>query len=690
MGRRRLSGRARPPAPRPGGAAPAGPVARHSPGSRSTAARACARRGADAAGADAAARAARAAGPRRRPRARRGGARHGRGGRCRHPQPHPLRSRRTRASTSSGRSSSRPRSATSTASSSTACRAPAARSAPAATRAPAASRAIPPTQEPLAFYSGIVRVGPDGTAERALRHPGLQRHRPRDGGAPGRRTGSAAPPTDVIIRDPVVLAGTLPRFLSIGDQSRLLMQVAQCRAAGRRVHGRGRPRRADPDPGRRAAAAAAARPRTGAAASPSRSRPPAPARRSSTSRVSGGGFDGHASASRCGSSPAAPASCAAPCGRSSRARASTVSRRSPRRHPARAPARCRSRCRRSPPSTCRGCSRPSTAIPTAARSRRQPRDAAALREPARRAARRLALDDEADERVRDAIERVLARQGSNGSFGLWGVGGEDIWLDAYVTDFLTRARERGFAVPQVAFTLALDRLRNFVANTTEVDGQRGRARLCGLCAGPQRPSGDGRPALSRRHQDERLRHAAGARADRRGAGAARRSRPGAERPSRRRSQRLRESRDTGAYRGDYGSRLRDGAGPPGARLGGRARRATRSRRSARSIEEERAPVARDQHAGERLDGARRPGAAARCRGDRPQGRRRRRRRAPSTAPTGTRPCTAAPVTIANAGSGAGPGGGQRHRQPDRLRAGPVARLHGRAELLPARRRAGVA
>jgi penicillin-binding protein 1C len=81
----------------------------------------------------------------------------------------------------------------------------------------------------------------------------------------------------------------------------------------------------------------------------------------------------------------------------------------------------------------------------------------------------LALDDKADERVKDAIERVLARQGSNGAFGLWSAGGDDAWLDAYVADFLTRARERGLAVPQLAFTLVLDRLRNFVANTTEFD-----------------------------------------------------------------------------------------------------------------------------------------------------------------------------------------------------------------------------
>ncbi|MEW6449655.1 MAG: alpha-2-macroglobulin [Pseudomonadota bacterium] len=86
----------------------------------------------------------------------------------------------------------------------------------------------------------------------------------------------------------------------------------------------------------------------------------------------------------------------------------------------------------------------------------------------------LALDSAIDQRIRDAIERVLARQSSNGSFGLWGVGGDDAWLDAYVTDFLTRARERGFPVPDVAFKLALDRLKNVVANAQEPAKDGGR------------------------------------------------------------------------------------------------------------------------------------------------------------------------------------------------------------------------
>ncbi|TXM87333.1 alpha-2-macroglobulin family protein, partial [Methylobacterium sp. WL122] len=82
---------------------------------------------------------------------------------------------------------------------------------------------------------------------------------------------------------------------------------------------------------------------------------------------------------------------------------------------------------------------------------------------------RLALDDTVDARIREAIERVLSRQDASGDFGLWSAqGSNDLWLSAYITDFLTRARERGFAVPQVAFGQALDRLRNAVANTTEV------------------------------------------------------------------------------------------------------------------------------------------------------------------------------------------------------------------------------
>jgi uncharacterized protein YfaS (alpha-2-macroglobulin family) len=87
----------------------------------------------------------------------------------------------------------------------------------------------------------------------------------------------------------------------------------------------------------------------------------------------------------------------------------------------------------------------------------------------------LSLDTAIDQRIRDSIDRLLARQGSNGSFGLWSAGGDDVWLDAYVSDFLTRARERGFVVPDVAFKLALDRLKNYTGNAEEPSKNGGRA-----------------------------------------------------------------------------------------------------------------------------------------------------------------------------------------------------------------------
>jgi uncharacterized protein YfaS (alpha-2-macroglobulin family) len=92
----------------------------------------------------------------------------------------------------------------------------------------------------------------------------------------------------------------------------------------------------------------------------------------------------------------------------------------------------------------------------------------------------LAMDAEVDQRIKDAIERLLARQGSNGSFGLWSAGGDDAWLDAYVTDFMTRAREKGFVVPDVLFKSALERIRNSVVNANEPEKDGGRDLAYGL------------------------------------------------------------------------------------------------------------------------------------------------------------------------------------------------------------------
>ncbi|ABE62875.1 alpha-2-macroglobulin-like protein [Nitrobacter hamburgensis X14] len=92
----------------------------------------------------------------------------------------------------------------------------------------------------------------------------------------------------------------------------------------------------------------------------------------------------------------------------------------------------------------------------------------------------LAMDTGIDERIKSSIDRLLARQGSNGSFGMWSSGGDDAWLDTYVTDFLTRAREKGFAVPETLFKSALDRIRNSVVNASEPEKDGGRELAYGL------------------------------------------------------------------------------------------------------------------------------------------------------------------------------------------------------------------
>ena len=81
----------------------------------------------------------------------------------------------------------------------------------------------------------------------------------------------------------------------------------------------------------------------------------------------------------------------------------------------------------------------------------------------------LGVDPDIDGRINQAIERELSRQSASGAFGMWSADSndDDLWLDAFVTDFLTRARERNFAVPSQAFDQALDRLRNEVVNAPE-------------------------------------------------------------------------------------------------------------------------------------------------------------------------------------------------------------------------------
>ncbi|WP_121629484.1 alpha-2-macroglobulin family protein [Tropicibacter alexandrii] len=83
----------------------------------------------------------------------------------------------------------------------------------------------------------------------------------------------------------------------------------------------------------------------------------------------------------------------------------------------------------------------------------------------------LGLGDTArmDQRIAQSIEQILTRQAPNGAFGLWGAYSGDTWLDAYVTDFLSRAKRAGHQVPDLAFQNALDNLKNRIAYASDFD-----------------------------------------------------------------------------------------------------------------------------------------------------------------------------------------------------------------------------
>ncbi|TYB81957.1 alpha-2-macroglobulin family protein [Maritimibacter fusiformis] len=83
----------------------------------------------------------------------------------------------------------------------------------------------------------------------------------------------------------------------------------------------------------------------------------------------------------------------------------------------------------------------------------------------------MGLSDRADlpDRIQKAVTAVLANQSSGGSFGLWRPDSGDLWLDAYVSDFLGRARTQGYDVPDTAFRAAMDNLRNRVNYYPEFD-----------------------------------------------------------------------------------------------------------------------------------------------------------------------------------------------------------------------------
>ncbi len=104
----------------------------------------------------------------------------------------------------------------------------------------------------------------------------------------------------------------------------------------------------------------------------------------------------------------------------------------------------------------------------------------------------IAPDKELKERVQKAVDRVFEMQDGSGAFGVWGPSSGDLWLTGYVTDFLTRAKEQGFAVNPQGFGQALDRLQNFIsyAEDFEKGGEDRAYALYVLARNGRAPIGD--------------------------------------------------------------------------------------------------------------------------------------------------------------------------------------------------------
>jgi uncharacterized protein YfaS (alpha-2-macroglobulin family) len=414
-----------------------------------------------------------------------------------------------------------------------------------------------PNQEPLARYSGVVKVGADGKANVSFDIPAFNGSvRVMASAWSKTRVGQAW--QDVIIRDPVVAQATLPRFLSIGDQSRFHVQIDNVEGKSGRysvdvdLHG----------------------PVSVAADALTKSFPlDAGARTSLTIPVTALGIgradlDLHLSGPDLDVKQSLALNVDAGTGE--------FARRS---------------VQRLAPGTSLTISSdlladflPGTGRVSVAVSPVGAIDVPALLQALDRypygcseqivsralpllyvnklaSAERLALDSDIPDRIRESIDRLLARQDSTGAFGLWSANAsDDTWLNAFVTDFLTRSREEGFAVPQKAFDQALERLRNAVANSIDTKDMDASSLAYAIYVLAR----NGRPVMGdlRYLADTKLSSFDSplARAQLAAALAMLGDKARAERVFDSAAKRLDTQRNGRFSRADYGSRLRDGAG----------------------------------------------------------------------------------------------------------------------------------
>ncbi len=328
-----------------------------------------------------------------------------------------------------------------------------------------------PTQEPLARFSGIVKTGPDGKARIDFDLPAFN-GTVKVMAAAWTKTKAGSASTEVIVRDPVVALVTAPRFLALGDRSQFSAEIDN-------VEGKPGDYALDLDIAGSLSAAPEALRRTFKLESGARKSLTIPVTATAVGRAS-------VDLKLSGPGLALPQTLALDVSPGT----SSLYRRS-----------VRTAWRRGKASPSRAISLadfvPGTGGVSLAVSSLAGIDVPALLQALDRypygcseqivsrafpllyvnrlaKSEALGLDPDADQRIREAIEHVLARQDSSGAFGVWSAAdADDMWLHAFITDFLTRARENNFDVPQKKFDAALERLRNLLANSSDIGAGQG-------------------------------------------------------------------------------------------------------------------------------------------------------------------------------------------------------------------------
>jgi uncharacterized protein YfaS (alpha-2-macroglobulin family) len=329
-------------------------------------------------------------------------------------------------------------------------------------------QAPPPTEELVATFSGLLPVGADGLARTSVDLPAFN-GTVRLMAVAWSRSGVGQAEAEVLVRDPVVVTASLPRFMAPGDSARILLEVVHAKGpAGRMgldVTGAGVtlgpvPSGLDLAPGGRAAVAV---PVTAGAAGLATVEvvltTPEGRRLARTLHLPVGAADPEiARTARIDLAP----------GATFRFDRDALAGLDP--ETARATLAIGALGQLDAPGLLAALDRYPYGCTEQITSRALP----LLYLSSVAAAMGQGTAEDLAARIDAAIRGVLLNQTAEGGFGLWSADySGDLWLDAYVTDFLSRARAQGHAVPPAAFRAALDNLRSRAnyAGDFEVGGE---------------------------------------------------------------------------------------------------------------------------------------------------------------------------------------------------------------------------